>query len=302
MEVAVSGSATITASDRDERHAAACICCAGTTLLRTPAVLMPFLAKRIFNYEPVKVTSEWGLRDLQAGMAYSICSTLECAECGVVFLDYRFSDQELSRLYRDYRGADYNAMRTKFEPNYSAIAPHYQGRAVYLDAVESILAPHLPDPPSVLDWGGDSGINSPFRFRANPLHVYDISGVEVCAEATRVTYEQCLDYTYDLIVCSQVLEHVSYPDRILQQIKRLLRQETILYLEVPLEGLFMEPVDNNARGRGKRHWHEHINFFSPSSLNALASRCGFCVLAQDTLPVSLGWRDAMVQTLICRAV
>jgi SAM-dependent methyltransferase len=277
---------------------------------------MPFLAKRIFNHDPVEITTEWGLRDLRQGMAYSICSTLECPECGVVFLDYRFSDQELSRLYQGYRDPEYNAMRMKFEPDYSATAPHYQGRAVYLDAVERILAPYIPDAPRVLDWGGGSGINSPFRFSATLLHVYDISGVDVCAQATSLTYDQCLDHSYDLIVCSQVLEHVPYPIRLLQRIKRLMQPRTILYLEVPLEDLFQQSnlsagilwsditfgKISNTRGSRKRHWHEHINFFSPTSLEALVSTCGFRTLAYESKRVSQGGRNYIFQALICRAV
>lgn len=256
-----------------ERNASRCICCLGTSLLRTPAVLMPFLAKRVFNHDPVEITAEWGLRDLRPGMAYSLCNTLECNDCGVIFLDYRFSDHELSLLYKDYRGEEYTTMRTSYEPGYAATASHYQGRAAYLNSVEEFLAPHLPVRPRVLDWGGDSGINSPFRFSAESLHIYDISGVEVCPEGTKVSLDECFEHSYDLIVCSQVLEHVSYPFSLLQQIAKLLhcRPKTLLYLEVPLEELFIKPrCDSTPRGGAKRHWHEHINFFSPYSLRAMA--------------------------------
>lgn len=262
---------------------------------------MPFLAKRIFNQDPVEISADWGLRDLRLGMAYSLCNTLECADCGAIFLDYRFSEKELSRLYKDYRGPEYNAMRTEFEPGYAAIASHYQGRAAYVEAVEALLSPYLPSQPRVLDWGGDSGINSPFRFLAGSLHVYDISGVEVCAEATKVSREECLTNTYDLIVCSQVLEHISYPVRVLQDITRLLRPESILYLEVPLEEVFRTAAEGTQRGSTKRHWHEHINFFSPASLEALAHTCGLDILAYESMHVSLGWRDSAVQMLICKA-
>jgi hypothetical protein len=38
-------------------------------LLHSPAILMPFLAKRIFNHEPVEITEKWGLRDIPRGIA-----------------------------------------------------------------------------------------------------------------------------------------------------------------------------------------------------------------------------------------
>lgn len=262
---------------------------------------MPFLAKRIFGHDPVEITEEWGLRDLRLGMAYSLCNTLECKDCGAVFLDYRFSDHELSLLYSGYRSPEYNEMRERFEPSYAVTAAHYQGRAPYLDAVETFLSPYLPNRPKVLDWGGDSGVNSPFRFKAAPIHVYDVSGAAVCPEAISVSYEQCLINDYDLITCSQVLEHVPQPIQLLKQVSRLLHPKTILYLEVPLEELFRIEKEGIYRGSAKRHWHEHINFFSPTSLKALSKTCGLQILAQEIIQVSLGWRDSMVQALICQA-
>ena len=136
-----------------ERRASACICCLGKRLLRSQAVLMPFIAKRIFNHDPVEITPDWGLRDLRLGMAYSLCSTLECEDCGVLFLDYRFSEYELALLYQDYRGEAYNALRIQFEPGYAATVGHLEGRAAYVSEIESVLQQYLPPKPRVLDWG-----------------------------------------------------------------------------------------------------------------------------------------------------
>ncbi len=282
------------------RHARRCVCCLGERLKRSPAILMPFLAKRIFNQDPVEITEAWGLHDIRPGMAYSLCNTLECEDCGVLFMDYRFSDYELSLLYKDYRMAEYNALRIRFEPGYKVTASHYQGRAAYLEDVERLLTPFLPAKPNVLDWGGDSGINSPFRFSANLLHVYDISSVDVCTEATKISLSECHQHHYDLVCCSQVLEHVSHPFELLTKIVSHLHPKTVLYLEVPLEEIFRSNKDGSPRGERKRHWHEHINFFSPSSLIALARVCGLDVLVSHTLPVVLGWRNSAVQMLICK--
>lgn len=287
-------------SGSTERHALRCICCMGDNLLRSPAILAPFIAKRIFNHEPTEITEAWGLRDIPNGKAYSLCNTLECAECGVLFLDYRFSDYELSLLYKDYRGEEYNGLRARFEPNYSATATHYTGRAAYLDDVETLLAPYLPERPRVLDWGGGSGVNSPFRYKAQALHVYDISGFDVCDEAIRVSKDECLNHTYDLVACMQVLEHVSYPIEIMKQLTKSLGPETILYVEVPFEGIFAAADDRRPLGGEKRHWHEHVNFFSTASLRALAHSFQLEILTSKILPVSLGWRESAIQLLICR--
>ena len=284
----------------EERHAKRCICCQGDLLLQFSAVLMPFVAKRIFNHEPIEISSEWGLRDIKSGMAYSLCSTLECKDCGVIFLDYRFSDFELSLLYKDYRDEEYNALRIKYEPAYVATASHYLQRANYLEVVEQILVPYVPAIPDVLDWGGDSGVNSPFRFTANKLHVYDVSTVDTCSEATKISLENCTEQRYDLVACMQVLEHVPFPINVLRQIIKVMQSDTILYLEVPLEGIFQSNDSLTPRGLLKKHWHEHINFFSPESLVALTKTCGLKVLHFKTQSIVLGDRVGAIQMLICK--
>jgi SAM-dependent methyltransferase len=261
---------------------------------------MPFLAKRVFDYDPIEIPAEWGLRDIKSGMAYSLCSTLECVDCGVVFLDYRFSDQELNRLYNNYRDSVYNDLRTRYEPDYINTIPSYNSRHAYIEAVEEYISQYIPDRPVVLDWGGGSGINSPFRFKAQFLHVYDVSGVSVLAEAKSVTFDECLNTFYDLVVCSQVLEHVPYPLIVLENLKSMLKRNTILYLEVPLEGIFQESGQGRPRGSMKRHWHEHINFFSPESLIAMAHYCDLEILESRVMQVNLEYRKSCIQTLICR--
>lgn len=260
---------------------------------------MPFVANRVFGHEPIEIAEEWGLRDIRHGMAYSLCSTVECLACGVLFLDYRFSQRELALLYRDYRGPDYTDTRLKFEPGYAAVANHYGGRAAYISEVEKWLADLLPAKPRVLDWGGDSGVNAPFRFACSTLHVYDISGVEPCPEALGVSLADCAREYYDLISCIQVLEHVPYPLQVLEQATKLMGHSTILYIEVPLEELFTKELVNGERGRLKRHWHEHINFFSPSSLTAMAASLGISVIGSRTMPVDLGWKQAWIQMFAC---
>src|SRR6516164_9174099 len=68
-----------------ERIASRCICCNSRDLQKSPAILMPFVAKRVFDWEPVEITDEWGLRDIQRGMAYPLCNSMRCGTCGVVF-------------------------------------------------------------------------------------------------------------------------------------------------------------------------------------------------------------------------
>ena len=53
---------TFIIQSKNERHASNCICCLGKNLLPSPAVLMPFIAKRVFNHDPIEISSDWQTR------------------------------------------------------------------------------------------------------------------------------------------------------------------------------------------------------------------------------------------------
>ncbi|HYH07584.1 MAG TPA: class I SAM-dependent methyltransferase [Thermoanaerobaculia bacterium] len=273
-----------------------CICCDGVRLTATPAVLMPFVAKRVFDWEPVEITSAWGMRDLKAGHAYSVCNTLHCETCGAVFLDIRFDDDEMAALYRNYRDEAYTATRDRFEPGYRARNAILVDGSTYIPQVERFLRDYVEPPLRLLDWGGDTGRNTPFAGNLAIHHVYDISEKPTIPGAERVTAEQLRDTGYDLIVNSNVIEHVPYPRQTIDAMTALMTPDTILYVEVPYEDVMraeQRPVD-------KKHWHEHVNFFSPRSLELLFQRCGLTVLGTIDLSVNAGGKDAHALGFACR--
>lgn len=76
----------------------------------------------------------------------------------------------------------------------------------------------------------------------------------------------------DLVVCQHVLEHVWDPAALLVSVRRTLRPDTVLYLEVP-DATYM--VDHLAV------WdliYEHCSYFAAPTLAELVRRCGFEVL------------------------
>ena len=260
--------------------ASRCVCCGSADLKRSPAVLMPFIAHRIYQWEPVVIDESWGLNTIATGHAYSLCHSLLCQDCHLLFLDIRFSDAELSRLYQNYRGHEYTELRERYEPGYKERNDGLNQGINYLEAVEDFLAPHLPANIALLDWGGDTGINTPFKHdEANSIHLYDISGAKTIGRIKNVSLQTATQNVYDLVVCSNVLEHVPYPKHLLNQIKQVMQPSTVLYLEVPRENLVRDnPIPITLMCK-KKHWHEHINFFSESSLMALLQGAGFSVLS-----------------------
>jgi len=272
-------------SDRG-RIARQCVCCGSRDLVKSPAVLMPFVAHRVFDWKPTTIDKTWDLRTIPAGNAVSICNSVLCNSCNHLFLDIRFSEDELALLYADYRGENYVALRSQYEPDYAERNNSLKDGITYHEDVRNFLDPYLHVPVAVLDSGGDTGINTPYREEASICHIYDISAVKVVNGAKQVTQEEALNNRYDLVVCSNVLEHVPYPTDTLSEIYRFMSKKTVLYIELPYEQIMRETQDLSNVLNKKRHWHEHINFFSKSSIERLIDRCGYRVIDFRELSVS----------------
>lgn len=274
-----------------------CICCASRKLESSPALLMPFVAKRVFGHDPIEITADWGLRDLKRGTSYMPCNSLQCMECGLLFLDYRFNVEQMGALYHDYRSDAYTRQRDHYEPGYAAtLARDYLHRHAYLADVEAWIAPHLPAQPVVLDWGGGDGSNTLFLDRGL-VHIHDISGVPL-VEGTGAIRGQASDREYDLVTCSQVLEHVPEPLGLLEEILPALSPRTLLYVEVPRELLVREHPGSLALAPRKRYWHEHVNFFTEASLRLLLGRAGIEVIEGRHLALDNGVRKGEVLCLL----
>jgi SAM-dependent methyltransferase len=283
-----------------QHTATSCVCCGSEQLSRSPAILMPFLAHRIYGWEPVQIDESWGLRTIPQGIAYSLCNSLLCEQCGLLFLDIRFSDSEMMRLYENYRDNEYTLLREKYEPGYTERNEALLEGMSYIGDVESFLQPYLPKTIRVLDWGGDTGVNTPFKESAsNTIHIYDISGVETFGLFPKVSKQTAAKNDYDLIVCSNVLEHVPLPRKVLREIKAIMRPTTILYVEVPLENLAKEYLDGVKLLEKKRHWHEHINFFNQGALEALMASVGLSLLSIVSHDIQIESKSYTVFMLAC---
>lgn len=276
-----------------------CVCCASHQLKQSPAILMPFVAHRALGWQPVEIDDSWGLHTIQNGFAYTICHSLYCENCGLLFLDIRFSDDEMRSLYHGYREKEYVDLREHYEPGYRQRNDALNNGESYLPMVEAFLNPYLTMPVRLLDWGGDTGKNSPFKGNRKYFHIYDISQKPLIDDAERVDKETASQTAYDLIVCSQVLEHVPYPADVIVDIKKTMSPSTVLYIEVPYETL-MRTADAGDLQRQKKHWHEHINFFSKQSLLRLLEHCGLKVLAIQQIAEDSHGRTVSLTQIACQ--
>ena len=283
---------------KNERVATYCVCCGSSKIRSTPSILMPFIAERAFGWRPIEIDESWGLHSIKKGYAYSICNTLNCINCGLVFLDIRFSEQELNNIYYEYRGEKYVELRDFYEPGYKQRNQSLINGFEYNDKIESFLNQFLKLPVSILDWGGDTGKNTPFKNSNNTFDIYDISNALVIEGARSIDKDYALNNKYDLIICSNVLEHVSYPLNILLDIKICMKENTILYIEVPFEEIMMN--GGTSAYLNKKHWHEHINFYSELSLVKLIESVGLKSLSFNTLTIAAEGKKIYLIQIACQ--
>ncbi len=106
---------------------------------------------------------------------------------------------------------------------------------------------------------------------------------------------------FDAVVSTEVIEHLLLPRQLFARAREALRPGGALVVSTPYHG-YTKNLALALLGRFDRHWsagsdYGHIKFFSPSTLTALASECGFA-------PVGLtraGRIPPLAATMVLRA-
>jgi len=236
-----------------------CPCCNSTNIKLKPAGLSRFVTWR--------TTGKLPDADLHTNL-------LECNDCLYRGSNLRFNPQEEARLYKDYRGGEYDRQRLICEPNYysnpSLFTPDLVvNRKIFINTILNKNL-DLGQINSILDYGGDDGRFIP-NIKGNK-YVYDLSGVELLPGIQRFVPSNFTD-SVDLLMCCQVLEHVSDLNEIMQRLCSYITTDSWVYIDVP--SYQVPPPDNIVIG-------EHINFFNPDALTKLLYKYGI-----DTVDVAV---------------
>lgn len=247
-----------------------CPCCGGSASHQWPALTAPFIA----DYA------------LQAPVA--LCQLLECGTCGLRFFDGRFEENELGRLYAEYRGEAYFLTRHRHEFWY--LRRHNEGtghdarvQIARKSATEQFLLGHFQREQfnRVLDYGGDSGQFIPDGIGVEK-DVFELSDAAPVPGVRRLADEQALlPGSYDLVLLNHVLEHAPDPAALLRRVEALLKEGTgILHIEVPLERYRLRWVpQDSAQTRRLARLASH-----PIRLRWLDFYATFCRVALGTVP------------------
>ena len=164
-----------------------CPCCFSFYIEKSDAILMPFMAKKIFDYDYVNINQNWNLFNFDSGKGYLLCKSVECKNCNFLFSDFRFDDEEMLELYKDYREKPYLDLRESFEPGYKLKNEYFKIEYEHkLPFVEDFLSPYVNSESTILDWGGDDGRSTPFKNQAKDVFVYDISEKQLDNNVKRI--------------------------------------------------------------------------------------------------------------------
>ena len=268
-------------------EASSCVICDGEIRRLKRALVSPFLATRIWGGPPFCV-------DL-----------VQCKVCGFMFYNPRLDAAEEGRIYTGYRSPEYQRMRHASEPWYTAsLNAELASPASYelrRRKLAAILRRHVGqrEIKRVLDYGGDAGHLVRGLVDGAASFVYDISGVPAVDGVTATS--DPAGCKADLVINSNVLEHVGFPRRLVRDIVEATPAGGMVFLEVPCESplgwarilrraaqagvtALTRPAlaASLARPASLYMMHEHVNYFTEQSLATLTHSCGCVIVASGS--------------------
>ena len=220
-----------------------------------------------------------------------------CRKCSFIQTTIPFHDEEIERLYVDYRSPSYHQQRIQYEPEYASIAA-----AVGYDPIEirtrttaltAFLNRHLQTASlrTVLDYGGSDG-----RFIPDipgSKFVYEISNIDPIPGVTKIKSEMDLT-TYSIVLLAHVTEHVTHPLKLVQKLRDYVEPDGYLYIETPQESSDEQRSElQKGVARFDIPIHEHINSYCMPAVSALLEAAGFYIVATEIAPVNLGWFESV---------
>jgi SAM-dependent methyltransferase len=221
-------------------------------------------------------------------------AVVRCATCGQRRLDPQLSPEQLDDLYS---GAYFSSSRgvSGRLPLIKAAPTDYSAEVVRTRRFKfaktlRVLGRLLPATRSLLDVGAATG---DFVKLARE-HGFAADGIEMSAFAVeqaeirnsiglrrRMLAEVDGDALYDCIHLNHVFEHFNDPVEELVQIRRLLRPDGVLYLEVPYQFQLIERAwlwFGRDRPEFTLHSLHHAFFYTPRTIERLLRERGFEVI------------------------
>ena len=110
--------------------------------------------------------------------------------------------------------------------------------------------------------------------------------------------------TYDVVICSHVLEHIAYPDKLLADIRKVLKKDGHLIVALPNVMFYkfrLELLKGNFKTAETGIWdYTHLRWYTYASGKQLLEQRGFVVevaTVTGELPLNSLWKRVLPQGL-----
>lgn len=275
-------------------------------------------ASSLYNLEVRAIVAPW-IRELTGFESRSV-TYRRCKECNSGWIVESYSEEEMARLYRDYRGKKYLETRRNWEPTYTSHLnssldrgnEHLQLRKKALtELIESSRSNFSSEAKVVVDIGGGHGGVIPDWQSLKRKYVLDVSGVQTVEGVVSISgWDEIKEREVNLIMVCGILEHLANPENFLKKLasdsrkKRSSSVGTLIYFEVPsgtpfrpkyagklvlalslsrfrITWKFYDRLTSRFRSHFPLRIAEHIQFFTLQGLTSLLQRSGFRVLGAE---------------------
>ncbi|MBM4347479.1 MAG: methyltransferase domain-containing protein, partial [Deltaproteobacteria bacterium] len=96
----------------------------------------------------------------------------------------------------------------------------------------------------------------------------------VCGDLFHIPFKNS---TFDIVLCSQVIEHIPQDDLLLQEFAKIIKPEGFLILGTPNERCFMARLRNNIFERRILKSTDHIHFYKEPVIRRKIEAAGFII-------------------------
>ncbi|EKD93500.1 MAG: methyltransferase type 11, partial [uncultured bacterium] len=212
-----------------------------------------------------------------------------CPNCRFSFVDVDFSEEETISLYTTYypRKSFAKEIHKPFVP----LPPYH----AWLSGEKSNVHFFIPKQVKILDIGCGFGESLAFH-KSRGCEVWGVEADknveflrEVYGEKIKIgefRKENFPEAYFDFIALNQVIEHLKNPEKLLRDLKELLKPGGQLIVSTP------NPLSAGRKIFGGKwlHWHVpyHVSFFSSKAMGMLCEKVGF-TLARSICITSSEW-------------
>jgi 2-polyprenyl-3-methyl-5-hydroxy-6-metoxy-1,4-benzoquinol methylase len=241
---------------------------------------MSISAKYTYDRERIDIScphcksNDWEKLNIRPPITDSFISI--CKSCGFISYNPQLPNI-VSHYSNDIRPQSFDFMNTKI----NKLAKHRK-------LIFKYLKDNKIKPQSVLDYGCSDGylleaLKSEYKglkeygIELNPGHANYAKYYKGLNVTTSVSLD--LDDTYDIAVLYHVLEHLQEPDKIIDKLRGLLTDNGLLYLAVPT----LHKIIAQYKGRMQMFPEDHINMFTPDTLQNFIEHLGFEKVFEDNI-------------------